>query len=319
MKNIFITTALILTTLMANAQKNVTLNINHKLGSADFAFGQPATNDLGQEFKITRVDYYISGIVLIHDGGMTTPVTGKYILAKGSSDVSELLGSFTVTNVEGIKFSIGVEAPTNNQDPSLQPDRSPLAFQTPSMHWGWSAGYRFVALEGNAGPEFSRKFELHGMWNENYFEQTVMAAGVGSGSDVTINLDADYTQALRGVNIASGPIAHGINGTDLTVLTNFRDYVFSPSSGTTSVTDLKQENNIKIYPNPVSGVINVDISGFKEKITGYALSDISGKVIREGIYPADNRISVSNDAAGIYFLTLYSDKTPAATRKIVVE
>ncbi|MBK7304311.1 MAG: hypothetical protein IPI90_13940 [Saprospiraceae bacterium] len=28
---------------------------------------------------------------------------------------------------------------------------SPLAFQDPSMHWGWTSGYRFIALEGMIG------------------------------------------------------------------------------------------------------------------------------------------------------------------------
>jgi hypothetical protein len=148
MKKILFLLISILTFNKIHAQKNVTLIINHKLGANNFAFNTTAQNDLMQNFQITRVDYYISGIKIIHDGGQITPVQ-DYILVKGSYSVSEPLGSMNVTNVEGIKFSIGVDSPANNEDPALK--LGPLAFQTPSMHWGWGAGYRFVALEGKVG------------------------------------------------------------------------------------------------------------------------------------------------------------------------
>lgn len=318
MKNIFLAITLLLTASVSQAQKTVTLNINHKLGNGSFAFNQAAQNDLSQEFQVTRIDYYISGITLIHDGGMNTPVPDKYILAKGSSNVSEQLGTFNVTNIEGIKFSIGVDAPTNNADPSLQPAGAPLSFQTPSMHWGWSAGYRFVALEGKFGNGFGTTFELHGLWNENYFQQTVMAEGVNSGNNVAINLDADYTQALKGIDISSGPIEHGTNGNDLTVLKNFRDYVFKPGSGTTSLSEIVQDESIRVYPNPAKGVVYVDASGSQNKISRYVLTDISGKVMEEKQLDKSGAIRLEQ-AGGIYFLVLFNGHTPVLSRKILLQ
>ncbi|MBK9402574.1 MAG: hypothetical protein IPN36_17545 [Bacteroidetes bacterium] len=131
--------ALMFAATISKAQKNVYLTISHKLGASNFAFNQTAQNNLMQNFRITRVDYYISSIKIIHDGGVETAVPSHYILAKGSSTVIDLLGNFNVTNVEGVKFSIGVEAPTNNSDITLQPSGHPLSFQSPSMHWGWSS------------------------------------------------------------------------------------------------------------------------------------------------------------------------------------
>lgn len=319
MKRSFLLIALLLVTLAGIAQKNVTLNIAHKLGAADFAFNDIATNDLSQDFQITRVDYYISGIILLHDGGMATPLPDKYILVKGNGNVSESLGSFPVTDVEGIKFSIGVEAPTNNADPSTYPEHHPLSFHTPSMHWGWSAGYRFVALEGKAGNDFATTFELHGLWNENYFQQTVMAAGVNSGDEVAINLDADYTQALRGIDVASGPIAHGVNQDDLTVLQNFRDHVFKPGSGTTSITALAHDNDIHIYPNPSKGLVTVELSGSKHNVSHYTVADLSGRLIQEGAMPATGKIRVTERASGLYVLSLYEKEIPVFVEKIMME
>lgn len=320
-KSIFLTIALMLTMMISKAQKNVYFTITHKLATANFAFNQTAQNDLMQDFKITRVDYYISSIKIIHDGGMEMAVPNKYILAKGSANVNELLGNFNVTNVEGIKFSIGVEAPINNADPALQPAGSPLSFQTPSMHWGWSSGYRFLALEGKTGSGFTTTFEMHGLGNANYFNQTKMVAGVPSGAnDIYINLNADYTQALKGINISTGPIDHGVNATDLTALQNFRDFVFSPGTGIpASIGNVEDNLDVSIYPNPTAEKLFIDFNNTTSKADKVILADITGKVIIETNLSITNEINVSNTAKGIYILKFYDKNEVIASRKIVIE
>jgi len=319
-KILFLLLASVAVFMDAQAQKNVTLNIRHMLGSNNFAFNTATQNDLSQQFQITRVDYYISGIKIIHDGGMVTPVLNKYILAKGSANVSEPLGSFDVTNVEGVTFSIGVDSPTNNADPALQIAGGPLGFQTPSMHWGWTAGYRFVALEGKAGNNFGTGFELHGLWNKNYFQQTVTVAGVVNGNNISINLDADYTQAVKGIDVASGPLKHGENVEDLAMLKNFQLNVFKAGSGTTAINDVVSNNNIRIYPNPAKGKINIDLSRSAiGSISTYKITDINGKVTEAGNVQHSNSIILKHYVPGNYILMLYSKDRPAFTQMIVLE
>lgn len=309
------------TMMISKAQKNVYFTITHKLATTNFAFNQIAQNNLAQDFKITRVDYYISSIKIIHDGGMEMAVPNKYILAKGSANVNELLGNFNVTNVEGIKFSIGVEAPTNNADPSLQPTGSPLSFQSPSMHWGWTAGYRFLAIEGTTGSGFATSFQMHGLGNANYFNQTKMAAGVPSGTnDIYINLNADYTQALKDINISTGPIDHGVNATDLTALKNFRDFVFSPSTSIpTSISNITDKLEVSIYPNPTTDKLFINFENTTNKADKLAITDLTGKIISETNLSNSNEINVSNIAKGIYFLRFYNKEAILANRKIVIE
>jgi hypothetical protein len=318
MKNILFILGFLCTALIGNAQKNVTLKINHKLGSNSFAFNQTAQNDLNQQFQITRIDYYISKITLIHDGGMTTAVPDRYILAKGSNTVSELLGTFNITNIEGIRFSIGVDSPANNADPSLQPALSPLSFQSPSMHWGWSAGYRFVALEGKAGTGFNTVFELHGLWNANYFEQTVTVAGVNSGNNINIYLDADYTQALKGVNVSTGPLEHGHNGADLTVLQNFRDHVFTAGSPT-ALYDMTLDKGVTVYPNPSKGQFRINYTQANIKAGSYQLMDMNGRVIESNKLSHQDQITLSGKYSGTYFLVLFQEAQPVWGKKVVLE
>lgn len=312
--------ALMFGATISKAQKNVFLTISHKLGNSNFAFNQTAQNNLQQNFRITRVDYYISSIKIIHDGGIETAVPAHYILAKGSATVIDLLGNFNVTNVEGVKFSIGVEAPTNNSDITLQPPGHPLSFQSPSMHWGWASGYRFLALEGTTGLGFTTIFEMHGLGNANYFQQTVMATGVNSGNDVYINLDADYAMALENINVSSGPIDHGVNATDLTALENFRDYVFSPGLSTpASINNPEKNLNIAVYPNPSTKTLFISFDKQNNTADKMVMTDVAGKVLLETSLSTKNEIDISSTAKGMYVLKFYNQGSLVDSRKIIKE
>ncbi len=317
MKNITILFTLLWVSLIANAQKNVTLHISHKLGTAPFAFNETVQNNLAQNFKISRIDYYISGIKIIHDGGMELTLPDHYILAKGAANVTADLGSLNVSTVEGIKFSIGVDSPANNADPAQQSPLHPLYFQTPSMHWGWSAGYRFVALEGTSG---NNPFEIHGLWNYNYFEQTVMAAGENSGNDIHIYLDADYTEALKDINVAAGPIDHGVNATDLKLLENFRDHVFKAGTAPTSIPGQNTAIHFaNIYPNPVQDKLNIDLLVQNNYAKSVQVIDLLGKVhYTAALSGQHNIVNLSALAKGTYILKFYEGRKDMGSQKITL-
>lgn len=320
MKNIAILFALLFASLIVTAQKNVTLHITHKLGTAPFGFNETAQNNLSQNFKISRIDYYISGIKVIHDGGIELSLPDHYILAKGSAALAEDLGSLNVTNVEGIKFSIGVEAPTNNEDPTLYPAGHPLYLQSPSMHWGWASGYRFVAMEGTAGNISSNAFEIHGLGNNNYFTQTVMAAGENTGNEIHIYLDADYIEALKDINVAAGPIDHGVDATDLKLLQNFRDHVFKAGSRPTSVKNQSTVSNFaKIYPNPAQDKLSIDLQVKNQNAKSVQVIDLLGKVhFTTALAAQHNVIDLSALAKGNYILKFYEDKKEMGSQKITL-
>ncbi|MBK7763681.1 MAG: T9SS type A sorting domain-containing protein [Bacteroidetes bacterium] len=320
MKKSILSIFVLLVAFNLSAQKQVTLTIKHLLGANQFGFNVASQNDLTHNFKITRVDYYISSIKIIHDGGMIMPVPNHYILAKGDNNVVDLLGTFNVTNVEGIKFSIGVQSPVNTADPSTWLAPHPLSPQSPSMHWGWSAGYRFIAIEGMSGATFNTNFQMHGLGNANYFEQTIMVAGVNNVNDVTINLDADYNQALKGININAGPIDHGVNATDLTVIQNFRDFVFKAGTGIPlSVDDIYKDVKVNMYPNPSTGTIHVQFDKQQIEITSATICDVFGKVIKEINLTSTNNFDVSNHAKGLYVVKFYKGNANVANRKLIIE
>lgn len=305
----------------AFAQKNVTLTIKHMLGTSPFTLNQASTNNLNNNFTIARVDYYISNIIIIHDGGTQLPVSNKYILATGDANVVENLGSFNITNVEGIKFSIGVDSPNNNSDPVLWTPPHPLAPRSPVMHWGWASGYRFVALEGSSGPLLNNGYTIHGLFNRNYFSQTILTPGVVTGNDVVINLDADYNEALRDVNVALGPSDHGNDMTDLDVLKNFRDYVFSPGAGfPLSTSKVSKGIALNVYPNPSAGIMTVQIEdGIYFTKANINVFDILGKKIITVPMDKNGVANLNLANSGMYFLELTADGTKLANHKIIIQ
>lgn len=316
MKNILLQILAVFSIYAVKAQKNINLVIIHKLGNLPFAYNTTATNNLNQDFQITRMDYYISGITLVHDGGIETLVPlNTYILVKASNNISAALGSYNINNLEAIKFNIGVNAPTNNSDITLWPLSHPLSFQTPSMHWGWAAGYNFLCIEGKSGPNMSKNFQMHGMFNANYFEQQVVTSGKISGNTIDINLDADYVQALRNIDVEAGKFHHGENLTDLDALKNFRSVVFKAGTGIPINILEDQYNSISVMPNPSTGQLQVNNLPLESTFYVY---DALGRIITSGeaINPS---VTLEIKEKGLYFIRIKKSNQILTTKKVAIQ
>lgn len=76
-------------------------------------------------------------------------------------------------------------------------------------------------------------------------------------------------------------------------------------------------NKIKVYPNPATDFINVQVS--QESI--YQLIDFNGKIVQQGkLLELENRIDVSSKQAGVYFLNITDlQKNEKQSVKIIVQ
>lgn len=312
---IFILSAL--TSCFLHAQTNISLTFHHKLGSNNFQFNTAATNNLGNSFKLSRMEYYLTKFSIIHDGGQVTAVSEDTValVNAGSITTSIALGSLNVTNIEGIKFHVGVHTPINHEDPALLPANHPLAPKSPSMHWGWTSGYRFIALEGLSGTNLNQTLELHGLGDVNYFETTVSAVGVSEAGGLVVHIDADYQRGLEDISINSGLIVHGETLQAATMIENFRDYVFSANALSVSI----EENEIvafDVFPNPAKGNILVSFPGNYTNAR-VVVTDFTGRLIE--IIEVANSIETTLNLpeSGIYFVNLYSGEQMIASEKVV--
>lgn len=317
--NLFFAFFTIITVVSFNlrAQVNTELRINHRLGSQTFALNATGTNNMTQNFQVTRLQYYVTRITVEHDGGQFTAISDDTVALINAADghfSSIELGTLNITNVEGVKFHVGVFAPVNNEDPSLYAASHPLAPQSPSMHWGWSAGYRFLVIEGFAGSGFSQLFQLHCLDNANYFETDVSCSAQMDGSTLAIMIDADYARGLENIDIASGPITHGAGGEALTALQNFRDYVFTGSNETVGIEE-DEASNWKLFPNPAnSSSVNIKFNEIQENSRIQVLNVLGQEVlnIQAGL---SNEITI--EEAGQYMINLLVDGKIVSSKKLI--
>jgi hypothetical protein len=294
------------TSTITHGQTNVRFTLNHKLGDQAFAFNQEAQNDKGESFNLRRMEYYISAISIVHDGGKTTPASDVFILVDASKTDTVDLGSFDVANIESITFSVGVDPSENNEDPTKWNQGHPLAPRIPSMHWGWAAGYRFVALEGKSGASLNQELQIHALGNKNFFEQNIPVEPETVHGDLVISLNADYEEALTGISISNGLIEHSENGPAIACLKNFYSHVFTNLNGegnTLSTGSVSAPTEFSLFPNPSTGTTIVSLGGNKN--AAYDVFSSTGEKILSGeIRGSSERLTF--EKSGIYFIRVHA-------------
>lgn len=299
------------------SQQPVRLSIDHQLGGAAFGSTVTAQNDLGNDFRTERLQFYISQIELVHDGGQITPVPNTWFLVDANVSFDESLGSFPIGTLEAIRFGIGVEQAANHLDPASYAMTHPLAPKNPSMHWGWQAGYRFVCMEGKAGSALDQVYEVHALGDNNYKIQQITTTGVSQGSDLVVSLTADYAKALDGVDVNSGLIRHGTSGEAVDLLDNFALKVFTSHEGNGSVLsqfETEEPISVEVSPNPTSGRITIAT----EEPMHWRVWNVLGAVVAEGDHHGGSKgLNLELPGNGLYIFGCSDAKGRSLTRKLI--
>lgn len=309
----------LLTVSIGYSQTNIQFNIHHKLGGPEFEFDNASTNNMDHDFKVTRLEYYISEISIVHDGGMITPINDTWVLVNASEYTQVELGNHDITEIEKIRFSIGVNESVNHADPSSYDSSHPLSPKSPSMHWGWSSGYRFIAIEGFGGANYDQLFQLHGLGDGNYFQNEVNVDVTASNGSADIHIDAEYGLVLRNISLNSGVIVHGTNLQAKQSLENMRDFVFSPTTEIISATDIADVNSFSVYPNPVFNNNTTIVLDSKDNLDyDVSVTNILGQEVSlfEDVKASVNLNIKGN---GLFFVNLIRDGRIILTEKLMVK
>lgn len=320
-KLILLPLACLLIQLSSFSQNDIQFNIHHLLGEEAFELEMGTQNNLGHDFKLHRLEYYISEITIIHDGGVFTPVEDVWILVNADESTQINLGSYDINQVEGMNMHIGVDPDHNHLDPASYSADHPLAPKFPSMHWGWAAGYRFLALEGFGSSNYNQLIELHGLEDDNYFRVNIPVTTSAENGVVSIDIDADYTRALEDIEVNGGIIVHGGIAQAKKALENFRDYVFSPSGTSTSSYDVQANNYFDVFPNPsANGAVKLKLDvASNHQYQIQVTNSLGENVLNLVPVLSDTNISIELEQAGFYVITLMEAGVPLQSKKIIVE
>lgn len=103
----------------------------------------------GRVLRVTRFAALVSGVALARADGGAVRLDGQY----GFIDAETGRLTVTLKNVPegdyaGLEFQLGVPAAVNHTDPAQWAAGHPLNPIVNGLHWGWSGGYVFAAIEG---------------------------------------------------------------------------------------------------------------------------------------------------------------------------
>lgn len=301
------------------SQNNIRLNIHHKLNETGFNINTAAVNNMNHDFKVTRLQYYICQFTIKHNGGTETEINDLWVLADGIDGTTTIdLGNHDINEVEGIAFHIGVDQEHNHLDPASFQEDHPLAPKHPSMHWGWNAGYRFLAFEGMGGANYNQGIELHGLGDDNFFEIVLDLNAIPSANVINIEVDADYTRTVEDISVSSGVLVHGDYGAAKKALENFRDYVFSTAL-TTATPDFSEVENFDIFPNPAyHGSATFKISSTNNQTYEVFISDITGRAVqRFESVESNESVELKLGTSGLFNISLVKNGQVILTKRII--
>ena len=282
----------------------------------------------GKMVKITRAQFYLSKMALKTASGSAVPLTDVILLVNASDPATEYpAGAWPISAVSGVNLNMGVDSAHNHLDPSVYPADDPLAPQNPAMHWGWSAGYRFLAIEGevdNDGdgvPE--THFEYHSLGDALYAAIQITGAAVAVNGTLHLDILVDYALFFEGYALTSNLIQHGSGPQNSKMMGNVT------RKGVLEIADVLKidqvtlnARHVAIWPNPVVSSTNIqyDLPVSNGSMTLVITNNIGQPARIVAGLPAAGAVVLGSLglAAGIYTCVFLADGQLVARKQFVV-
>ncbi len=308
MKHLFTLLAATIPAFAAQSQSEVSVKFAFMNEEQPFALNETITSLGGVDYNVQDVAFYISRIEVVHDGGQVLELDTNTVLYVNHPHNSVELGELNLTNIEGIRFMVGVPMYLNHLDISQYPENHPLSYQSPPMHWGWSAGYMHFIITGNGDNNGdgtpTEMFQLHCLGDNNTqaVDITTVATVYQDGSqEIILNVNID--QWLEGFNPGTVGTHHGSNGVNAAAMDNVTDNpVFtSPVNASVTETDLI---DVRVAQQTTATIVSWDE---QVKAATYRLTNAEGRVIASGTC-AGAELRFEDLTTGLHFVQLFSGK-----------
>ncbi|MEY4659037.1 MAG: MbnP family protein [Crocinitomicaceae bacterium] len=317
---------LLLLPVFGFSQKALFLTLKPVFGSQDY---QMQTNYVGNNGKVVRLNYlkyYLGDLTIVHDGGQLLDLSENVYLI-GDTSFTLFLGQQSVNQIEEVSFLVGVPSRFNTQsgalaqDISLYPETSPLSFQSPSMYWGWAAGYMHMVTEGKADGNNDQTpeslFQLHNFGDHSQapVNLTNIIQTNTNATQIDIHLNCHIDRWLNNINLASVGILHGEDGLNLEVMQNVLSQNVFDQPANASVDPLSKE---LVQFSSQQGAIQCAWVGMEKELKLQLLNQ-SGSLLRtQRVTEGQGQFSWSELSAGIYFIQYLDQQGKSQSRKVVV-
>lgn len=303
--------------------KDLSLLFNHTANGQPMEVGKTIfAIPNGKMVLITRAEFYLSKFKVINKTSDTIHFDDTYALVDARYPLATFpIGSFSDDfDFRFLNMGIGVDVSKNHSDPTLYPSSHPLSFQDPSMHWGWSGGYRFLVVEGlvdNDGdgiPE--QEFQFHNLGDQLYFRTLLDMTGFQQVDSNPLVINLDYTKLFINMSMIGSLTQHGSAEINKTMLTNASKGKFFAPAITSAVVDVDKNNYWTLSQNENLIIVDMDPSVELYSVNVY---DGSGRsTYRNNNVSADLEINKTAFDFGVYFVSIQSDGIRTSTKKIVI-
>lgn len=317
MKRIYFTLIFILTFYVSQGQKNVFLEITPMFQNSILAMNTNYVAWNGKTFKLDHFDYYLSDVQLTYDGGQTLLIDSVFLVEPQNHTL--YLGFRDITQIEKIDFIIGVPKPKNTQtgsqaiDISLYPETHPLSFQTPSMYWGWQAGYMHMIIGGyaddNVDGSLESYFELHNLGNNNQklIEMTNVIQTNSASDQIDVFVNCQVDRWINNISISTVGISHDETGVNAQILSNANtENVFVQPANA----DLYENTqNAKLYFTNDNNKMNIQWNNLQD-VDHISIFDLNGRKIESiSTKETTGKHIVEDVKAGYYSIQFYNSNS----------
>ncbi len=316
-------------TTSAQTTNQVVFSFDHQAAGLPLELGQSVFSIWNnKKVQLSRAEFYISEVELQHPDGTMLPLSDQYLLVNASAPTTEFtLGSWPVEAAHGAILHLGVPQTVNHNDPTAWPSNHALAPKNPSMHWGWAAGYRFMAIEGkvdNNGdglPETD--FTFHNLGDALY--KTVELTGLQMAENGVLHLQfkLDYAQLFKGLTMTGNLTQHGSGSLNIDMMKNaaVQNFILLPAvSGAQQVE--ANSLNISALPNPANSATLLDYTLPAKGAIDLILINTLGQTVRNLTQLAASgsiRLETTALPNGIYQYAFYENGHLLARKQLVIQ
>jgi hypothetical protein len=297
--------------ISANSQKEIVLRLSHAINDSSFKYNEIFEVD-GNKNYYTRLQYYLSGFELEHDGGQSTILNNVYVLASGHIS-NYYLGNFNISSLEYISFDVGVDQIANSGNTTNYSAQHPLGPKSPPMDWGWPSGYFFVVTNGFTDTDNDNipetNFELHALGDMMLSPiDPIYLSGTNLNDTIYIDLIVNTERFISGIDLSSVGADHSSSADNLTMCNNSSTMnIFEP--GYIDGTSLKENNVSSDYiflDYTLSFAPTIHYHFESNNKVNLQITDINGKIhINEkNLVSQGSFFPLKELATGIYIVTI---------------
>lgn len=144
------------------------IDVNHQHGNRPLQLNATTYKSI-ETHTISRLAYLLSNFAVQRENGTWQNIPNQFAYIDHQKKRTQFwLKNIPENNYKSIRFSIGVPKKQNHADPNTYAPDHPLNPNLNQLHWNWTGGYIFLALEGKYHtPENQQKGFVYHLANDN--------------------------------------------------------------------------------------------------------------------------------------------------------